>query len=130
MYRDGEELFGSQEVGITMKRNITALLVAAGFLTVSACATTTETKVKTEGEVTTIKETGAGPNVKTIVATGVITKYEPGNELEIKTADGNEVDFVLEDNVQITGDIAIGKTATVTYTDREGKKWVSIITSP
>ena len=113
-----------------MKRNILALLVAAGFLAVSACATRTETEVKTEGGVTKIEETGPGPNVKTTVATGVITKYEPGNELEIKTADGNEVDFVLEDNVQITGDIAIGKTATVTYSDREGKKWVSIITSP
>jgi hypothetical protein len=118
-----------------MKRNVLALLAVVGLLALGACTTATtttrpETETQTEGAVTKTEETGPGANVKTITATGVITKYEPGNELEIRTADGNEVDFVLEDNVQVTGEIAVGKTATVTYTDREGKKWVSIITSP
>ena len=113
-----------------MTRSMVAILALVALVAVGACATRPESQVKTEGGVTKMEETGPGPNVKTTVATGVITKYEPGNELEIKTADGNEVDFVLEDNVQITGEIAVGKTATVTYTDREGKKWVSIITSP
>lgn len=118
-----------------MKRNVLALLAVVGLLALTACtaATTTtrpETETETEGAVTKTEETGPGVNVKTTTATGVITKYEPGNELEIRTADGNNVDFDLEDNVQITGDIAVGKTVTVTYVDREGKKWVSIITSP
>jgi hypothetical protein len=74
-----------------------------------------------------MKETGPGPNVKTTVVTGVVTKYEPGNELEIRPADGNMHDFDLEDNVQINGAIVVGQPVTVTYTEVNGKKRASII---
>ncbi|HEV8230707.1 MAG TPA: hypothetical protein VGQ75_00030 [Thermoanaerobaculia bacterium] len=110
-----------------MARNLFALLVAGCLLAAMNCATHPETKVKTEGSETVIKQTGPGENVKTTIVTGVVTKYEPGNELEIRPADGNMHDFVLEDSVQIQGAIVIGQPVTVTYTDVGGKKHATII---
>ena len=109
------------------KRNFLAALTAASLLVGVNCATHKEVKVEQEGSTTTMKETGPGPKVKTTVVTGVVTKYEPGNELEIRPADGNMHDFDLEDNVQITGAIAVGQPVTVTYTEVNGKKRASII---
>lgn len=109
------------------KRNVLAALAAASFLVAANCATKPEVKTKTEGSETVIKQTGEGENVKTTVVTGVVTKYEAGNELEIRPADGNMHDFVLEDNVQVTGDIVVGQPVTVTYTDVGGKKHATII---
>ena len=109
------------------KRNFLAALTAASLLVGVNCATHKEVKVEQEGATTTMKETGPGPNVKTTVVTGVVTKYEPGHELEIRPADGNMHDFDLEDNVQITGAIAVGQPVTVTYTEVNGKKRASII---
>jgi hypothetical protein len=112
------------------KRNFLAVLAAASLLVGANCATTQpEKKVETEGSETVIKETGAGENVKTTVVTGVVTKYEPGNELEIQPADGNMHDFVLEDSVQVTGMIVVGQPVTVTYTDVGGKKHATIISA-
>jgi hypothetical protein len=110
-----------------MKRNFLAALAAAVFAV--ACATAPEKKIETEGSATTIKETGPGPNAKTTMVSGTVTKYEPGNELEIKAADGNSHDFDLEDSVKIDGMIVVGQPVTVTYTDREGKKYVTIISA-
>jgi hypothetical protein len=110
-----------------MKRNLLAALAAAVF--VAACATAPEKKIETEGSATTIKETGPGENVKTTVVSGTVMKYEPGNELEIRAADGNNHDFDLEDSVRVDGAIVVGQPVTVTYTDREGKKFVTIISA-
>jgi len=109
------------------KRNFLAALAAASLLVGVNCATHKEVKVEQEGSATVMKETGPGPNVKTTVVTGVVTKYEPGNELEIRPADGDMHDFDLEGNVQITGAIAVGQPVTVTYTEVNGKKRASII---
>ena len=112
-----------------MKRNLMALLVAASLIAVAGCATQPETKIKQEGSATEMKTTGPGENVKTTIVTGVVTKYEPGNELEIRPADGNMHDFVLEDSVQIQGAILIGQPVTVTYTDVGGKKHATIVSA-
>lgn len=112
-----------------MKRSLCALVVAGGLIATMNCATKPETKVVTEGSETVIKQTGPGENVKTTVVTGVVTKYEPGNELEIRPADGNMHDFVLEDSVQIQGDIVVGQPVTVTYTDVGGKKHATIVSA-
>ena len=112
-----------------MKRNLIALGVAASLLAVTNCATQPETKIKQEGSATTMKQTGPGENVKTTIVTGVVTKYEPGNELEIRPADGNMHDFVLEDSVQIQGDIVVGQPVTVTYTEVGGKKHATIVST-
>ena len=111
------------------KRNVLAALAAASFLVGVHCATQPETKVKTEGSETVIKQTGPGENVKTTMVTGVVTKYEPGNELEIRPADGNMHDFVLEDSVQVNGAIVVGQPVSVTYTDVAGKKHATIISA-
>ena len=111
------------------KRNFLAALAAASLLVGVHCATHKEVKVEQEGSTTTMKQTGPGENVKTTVVTGVVTKYEPGNELEIRPADGNMHDFDLEDDVKIDGMIIVGQPATVTYTDVGGKKHVTIIAS-
>jgi hypothetical protein len=113
--------------GIMPKRNFLAALAAASLLVGVNCATHKEVKVEQEGSATTMKETGPGPNVKTTVVTGVVTKYEPGNELELRPADGNMHDFDLEDSVQVNGTIVVGQPATVTYTEENGKKRVTII---
>ncbi len=110
-----------------MKRSFFAVLVAGCLVAATNCATQPETKIKQEGSATGMKTTGPGENVKTTVVTGVVTKYEPGNELEIRPADGNMHDFVLEDDVQIKGAIVVGQPATVTYTDVGGTKHVTII---
>jgi hypothetical protein len=109
------------------KRNVLAALAAASLLVGANCATHKEVKTETEGSATTMKETGPGENVKTTVVTGVVTKYQPGQELEIRPADGNMHDFDLEDSVQVNGAIIVGQPATVTYTEVGGKKIVSII---
>lgn len=110
-----------------MKTNLlTALGVA---VLVTACATAPETKVETDGSATTVKQTGPGANVKTTTVSGTVTKYEPGNELEIRAADGNSHDFDLEDSVRVDGAIVVGQPVTVTYTDREGKKWATIVSA-
>jgi len=109
------------------KRNFLAALAAGSLLVGVHCATHKEVKVEQEGSATTMKQTGPGENVKTTVVTGVVTKYEPGNELEIRPADGNMHDFDLEDNVQINGVIVVGQPVTVTYTESGGKKHVTII---
>jgi hypothetical protein len=111
------------------KRHFLATLTAASLLVGVNCATHPETKVKTEGSETVIKETGPGENVKTTMVTGVVTKYEPGNELEIRPADGNMHDFVLEDSVKVDGMIVVGQPVTVTYTDVGGKKHATIISA-
>jgi hypothetical protein len=111
------------------KRNVLAALAAASLLVGVNCATHKEVKVEQEGSATTMKETGPGENIKTTVVTGVVTKYEPGNELEIRPADGNMHDFVLEDSVQISGMIVVGQPVTVTYTDMGGKKHATIISA-
>ena len=95
----------------------------------AACATAPEKKIETEGSATTVKETGPGENVKTTMVSGTVMKYEPGNELEIRAADGNNHDFDLEDSVRVEGAIVVGQPVTVTYSDREGKKFVSIISA-
>lgn len=109
------------------KRNFLAALAAASLLAGAHCATQKEVKIEQEGSATVTKETGPGENVKTTVVTGVVTKYEPGNELEIRPADGNMQDFVLEDSVQVNGAIVVGQPVTVTYTEVGGKKHVTII---
>jgi hypothetical protein len=109
------------------KRNFLAALAAASLLVGVHCATHKEVKVEQEGSATTMKETGPGENVKTTVETGVVTKYQPGQELEIQPADGNMHDFDLEDDVKIEGAIVVGQPVTVTYTDVGGKKHVTII---
>jgi hypothetical protein len=109
------------------KRNFLAAVAAASLLAGVHCATHKEVKIEQEGSTTVMKETGPGGNVKTTVVTGVVTKYEPGNELEIRPADGNMHDFDLEDNVQINGAIVVGQPVTVTYTESGGKKHVTII---
>ena len=111
------------------KRNFLAALAATSLLAGVHCATHKEVKVEQEGSATTMKQTGPGENVKTTVVTGVVTKYEPGNELEIRPADGNMHDFVLEDSVQIQGSIVVGQPVTVTYTDVGGKKHATIISA-
>ena len=112
-----------------MKRGLCALVVAGGLIAAMNCATKPETKVVAEGSETVIQQTGPGENVKTTVVTGVVTKYEPGNELEIRPADGNMHDFVLEDSVQIQGAIVVGQPVTVTYTDVAGKKHATIVSA-
>lgn len=112
-----------------MKSRILVFLAAASLLIGGSCASQSETKIETEGSATTVKQTGPGENVKTTTVTGVVTKYQAGNELEIKAADGNSHDFDLEDSVRIEGTIEIGKPATVTYTEAAGKKHVTIVTS-
>jgi hypothetical protein len=112
-----------------MNRNFTALLAAGVLVLGTSCATQPETKVESEGSETVIKQTGPGENVKTTIVTGVVTKYEPGNELEIRPADGNMHDFVLEDSVEIQGAIVVGQPVTVTYTDVGGKKHATIISA-
>jgi hypothetical protein len=110
-----------------MKRSLFALFAAGCLVAATHCATQPETKITQEGSATTMKQTGPGENVKTTVVTGVVTKYEPGNELEIRPADGNMHDFVLEDSVQVQGAIVVGQPVTVTYTDVGGKKHATII---
>jgi uncharacterized protein YndB with AHSA1/START domain len=110
-----------------VKRNFLAALTAASLLVGVNCATHKEVKVEQEGSTTTMKETGPGPNVKTTVVTGVVTKYEPGHELEIRPADGNMHDFDLEEGIQMNGAIVVGQPVTVTYTESNGKKHVTII---
>lgn len=112
-----------------MKSSFLALVVAGALVATMNCATKPETKVVSEGNETVIKQTGPGENVKTTIVTGVVTKYEPGNELEIRPADGNMHDFVLEDSVQIQGSIVVGQPVTVTYTDVGGKKHATIISA-
>jgi hypothetical protein len=112
-----------------MKRNLMALLAAGSLALGVHCATKPETKVVSEGSETVVKQTGPGENVKSTIVTGVVTKYEPGNELEIRPADGNMHDFVLEDSVQIQGAIVIGQPVTVTYTDVGGKKHATIVSA-
>jgi hypothetical protein len=112
---------------VQMKRSLFALAVAGCLLAATNCATQPETKITQEGSATEVKQTGPGENVKTTIVSGVVTKYEPGNELEIRPADGNMHDFVLEDSVQINGTIAVGQPVTVTYTDVGGKKHATII---
>lgn len=109
------------------KRNFLAALTAASLLAGVHCATHKEVKIEQEGSTTTMKETGPGPNVKTTVVTGVVTKYQPGEELELRPADGNMHDFDLEDDVKINGTILVGQPATVTYTEVNGKKRASIV---
>ena len=104
-------------------------IVGASILTLAACATSKETKIETEGSATTIKQTGPGENVKTTTVTGTVMKYDPGQELEIKAADGNSHDFDLEDSVTIKGSIVVGQPVTVTYTDVGGLKKVTIISA-
>jgi hypothetical protein len=111
------------------KRNFLAALTAASLLAGVHCATHKEVKIEQEGSATTMKETGPGENVKTTVVTGVVTKYEPGQELEIRPADGNMHDFDLEDSVQVNGMIVVGQPATVTYTEVAGKKIVKIVSA-
>ena len=67
-----------------MKRSLLAVLVACGLVATLNCATKPETKVVAEGSETVVTQTGPGENVKTTVVTGVVTKWEPGNELEIR----------------------------------------------
>lgn len=114
-----------------MKRNLFVFLAAVSLLAGGRCSTQSqsETQVKTEGAATEIKQTGPGENIKTITVTGVVTKYDAGNEIEIQAADGNSHDFDLEDDVRIEGTIEIGKPATVAYTDQGGVKRVTIVTS-
>lgn len=112
-----------------MKRSLFALVAAAGLIAAANCATQPEAKVKQEGSATVMEQTGPGENVKTTVVTGVVTKYEPGNELELRPADGNMHDFDLEDSVQVQGAIVVGQPATVTYVESGGKKLVKIITA-
>ena len=109
-----------------MKRTLVAI-VGAAALAVASCATQPETKVETQGSATTMKQTGPGENVKTTMVSGTVMKYDPGNELEIKAADGNSHDFDLEDTVEVNGAIIVGQPATVTYTDVGGVKKVTII---
>jgi hypothetical protein len=110
-----------------MRRSILALFVAAGLIATMNCATHRDVKIKDEGSATVMKETGPGENVKTTVVTGIVTKYEPGNELEIRPADGNMHDFDLEDSVQVQGAIVVGQPVTVTYVESGGKKLVKVI---
>ena len=109
-----------------MRNRILALCAVAAF--VAGCATQPETKVVQEGTATTVKQTGPGPNVDTTIVTGVVTKYEPGQEIEIKAADGNSWDFDLEDSLQVQGSIMVGKPATIHYTEQSGVKRVTILT--
>jgi hypothetical protein len=110
-----------------MKRSLFALFAAGCLVAATHCASQPKTTIKQEGSATEMKTTGPGENVKTTVVTGVVTKYEPGNELEIRPADGNMHDFDLEDDVQVNGAIVVGQPVTVTYTDVGGKKHVTII---
>lgn len=111
-----------------MKRTLIAIAAAAA-LAVAACATKPETTVETGGPATTVKQTGPGENVKTTTVTGTVMKYDPGQELEIKAADGNSHDFDLEDNVTIEGSIIVGQPVAVTYTDVAGVKTVTIVSA-
>jgi len=110
-----------------MKRSLFALFAAGCLVAATHCATQPETKIKQEGSATVMKQTGPGENVKTTVVTGVVTKYEPGNELEIRPADGNMHDFDLENDVQVSGNIVVGQPVTVTYVEEGGKNHVKII---
>lgn len=109
-----------------MRNRIFALLAVAAF--VVGCSTQPETKVVQEGTATTVKQTGPGPNTDTTIVTGVVTKYQPGQEIEIKAADGNSWDFDLEDSLQVQGAIEIGKPATIHYTETAGVKRVTVLT--
>lgn len=112
-----------------MKTNALAVLTAAALLAGAGCASQQKTTVESDGSATTMKQTGPGANVETTTVSGVVTKYQAGNELEIRAADGNMHDFDLEDSVRMEGMIEIGKPVTVSYTEREGKKYVTVITS-
>ncbi len=113
-----------------MKRSFFAALAAAALLAGVHCATQPETKIKQEGSATVMKQTGPGENVKTTLVSGVVTKYRPREELEIRPADGNMHDFDLEDDVQIQGTIVVGQPVTVTYVQEGGKNRVKIIAVP
>jgi hypothetical protein len=112
-----------------MKTKVFVYLTATALLAGSGCASQPKTTIESEGAATTIKQTGPGENVETTTVTGVVTKYEAGNELEIRAADGNMHDFDLEDSVRMEGTIEIGKPVTVSYTEKAGKKYVTIVSA-
>src|SRR5512132_3205946 len=110
-----------------MKRNLFALLAAGCLVAATHCASGPKTTIKQDGSATVMKQTGPGENVKTTVVTGVVTRYTPGDELEIRPADGNMHDFDLENDVQVNGAIVVGQPVTVTYVEEGGKNHVKII---
>ncbi|HEY6064893.1 MAG TPA: hypothetical protein VIY96_01975 [Thermoanaerobaculia bacterium] len=110
-----------------MKRSLFALFAAGSLVAAAHCASQPKTTIKQDGSATVMKQTGPGENVKTTIVTGVVTKYMPGDELEIRPADGNMHDFDLENDVQVNGAIVVGQPVTVTYVEAGGKNHVKII---
>jgi len=81
-----------------------------------------------ESESTT-KHTGPGPNTKekSKVVVGVVKKYEAGKKIVVTGPKDKDYSFDLDDNVGVTGDIAVGEKVKVTYSKSDSGQKVTTV---
>lgn len=96
-----------------MKRLATAA-VALCFVAGAANAQTTQPKAHTE---TTVKQTGPGPDSKTMGETviGTVKEYEAGKKIKLSGPEDKSYSFDLDAGAKVEGTVVVGQMAKVTY---------------
>ena len=92
-----------------MNRRVPTLAAAllAGAMTVAAQQTTTEqtTQRNPDGSVQT--------TTKTTTVTGSVVRYDKGQSIEIRSADGKTTTYVLGPSVEVPSEVQVGRNVTI-----------------
>lgn len=87
-----------------------------------------DTKTKSHTETTTKSSSPDGSTkVKTETVVGTVKAYEMGKKITVTGPKKKNYSFDLDDQVSMSGAVAIGDRVKVTYTKVDGKKKVTIV---
>ena len=85
------------------------LRTAVGAAVLTCCAAVTFAQTQTYKETTRTE-------VKPVVITGEVVRYEPGHVIVIRSADRNEVSYTLMPSLTVPSDVQVGRTVSL-YTE-------------
>ncbi len=106
-----------------MKRTIGMMAILAFLATGAALA-----QEKTYSESKTRDKTSEGTSkYRTRTVTGTVKQYEAGKKITISGPHDKSYAFDLDENARVEGNIAVGQYAKVEYTEKGGRKSVTVL---
>ncbi len=87
---------------------------------VTTVAVTSDGRLKTTTNETSMSPSGAMTKMKTVQVTGTVQTYEAGKSVTLTRPDGSTVTYMINDQSRLPSDVAIGKNVTVSTTTVSG----------
>jgi RNA recognition motif-containing protein len=106
-----------------MKRTIGMMAILAFLATGAAFG-----QQKSYSESKTRETTSEGTSkYRTKTVTGTVKRYETGKKITISGPKNKSYAFNLDENARVEGNIAVGQSAKVEYTEKGGRKQVTVL---